>query len=92
MKTLFHAFNWQFSEIEKKLPQIAKLGFHGIQISPAQQCLSEANDWFLRYQPFDYSSISGLGSANDLESLCTAAKHFQIFIIADLVFNHMAGV
>jgi hypothetical protein len=88
-RTIFHAHNWQFTDVCKELRDIASIGFDAVQISPAQKSPT-GNAWYLRYQPFDHLVIDGLGSSDDLRRLCEEAKSLGIFIIADVVFNHMA--
>lgn len=92
METLFHAFNWQLSEVRSHLKELGQAGFTGIQVSPLQACLSDEDAWFLRYQPYDHTKLSGRGSADELRDVCQMAADDGLIIVADLVFNHMGPV
>jgi len=91
---IYHAFDMQIKEVLKNLPQIAQEGYSHIQLPPLQKSKVEKEDfWFLRYQPTDYTEISGRGSLEELKSLTQEAQEkYGIKIIADVVFNHIASV
>ncbi len=88
---IFHAFNQKFNDIETFVCALADQGYSHVQLSPAQKSNS-GNEWWRRYQPFDYSVIEGLGSESDLKKLTDKAHGCQIKIIADVVFNHTANL
>lgn len=88
---IFHAFNQNYSDVEKFVCQLADQGYSHVQISPAQQSNPGA-EWWKRYQPIDYSVIEGLGSATELQQMISTAHGCQIKVIADVVFNHMANL
>lgn len=88
---IFHAFNQQYKEVEDSVCTLADQGYSHVQISPAQKS-NPGNEWWKRYQPFDYSVFEGLGSEDDLESLTTKAHGCNVKVIADVVFNHMANL
>lgn len=88
---IFHAFNQNYSDVEKFVCQLADQGYSHVQISPAQQS-NPGTEWWKRYQPIDYSVIEGLGSANELQQMISTAHGCQIKVIADVVFNHMANL
>mmetsp|Transcript_80122 Transcript_80122/g.166679 ORF Transcript_80122/g.166679 Transcript_80122/m.166679 type:complete len:796 (+) Transcript_80122:2654-5041(+) len=90
-RTIFHAFHWQFADVEKKLEEFKAQGFDAVQISPAQKSKS-GGQWWARYQPKDYTKIEGLGSTEDLQKLCKKAQELGLMIIGDVVFNHMIVV
>lgn len=92
MLTLFHAFNMTYIEILSHLNMLRSLGFDGLQISPAQSSMNNDRTWYHRYQPRDYSRLEGLGSEQDLKELCAQAERHGLFVVADLVFNHMGPV
>jgi alpha-amylase len=87
---IFHAFNQDYSEVEKFVCQLADQGYSHVQISPAQKS-NPGNEWWKRYQPLDYSVIEGLGSEDDLRKLTDRAHSCNVQVIADVVFNHMAN-
>ena len=90
--TIFHAFNWRFRDILGKLWELRQSGYDAVQVSPAQKSIGGGSQWWERYQPVSYTEIEGLGSLDDLQELCTAAREKEIIVIADVVFNHMATV
>ncbi|WP_257236355.1 hypothetical protein [Nostoc sp. 'Peltigera malacea cyanobiont' DB3992] len=65
---IFHAFDRQYTDIEKFVCEIGKQGYSHIQISPAQKS-NPAPEWWARYQPVDYSIIEGRGSLFNLKNL-----------------------
>jgi len=88
---IFHAFNQKYNEVEAFVCELADQGYSHIQISPAQRS-NTGDEWWKRYQPFDYNEIEGLGSGDDLKSLTDKAHGCNIRVIADVVFNHMANL
>ncbi len=88
---IFHAFNQQYSDVEKFICKLADQGYSHVQISPAQKSNS-SKEWWARYQPIDYSVIEGLGSEDDLKDLIKVGHNCNIKVIADVVFNHMADL
>ncbi len=88
---IFHAFNQQYQDVENFVCTLAEQGYSHVQISPAQKS-NPGNEWWKRYQPFDYSVIEGLGSETDLKNLTNKAHSCNVKVIADVVFNHMANL
>lgn len=88
---IFHAFDQQYTDIEKFVCEIGKQGYSHIQISPAQKS-NPAPEWWARYQPVDYSIIEGRGSLLNLKKLISQAHSCKVKVIADVVFNHMANL
>lgn len=86
----FHAFNQNYKDVESFVCELGTQGYSHVQISPAQQS-NPGNEWWKRYQPFDYSVIEGLGSEGDLEDLVDTAHGCNVRVIADVVFNHMGN-
>lgn len=87
---ILHCFDWRLSDIKAELPKIAEAGFVAIQTSPLQRNVQSGWNWSDVYRPYDFAfSNSGLGTANDLKSLCEEADKYGIQIIVDVVFNHV---
>lgn len=91
---IFHAFCWRFSDITANLPSIAESSFKSIQISPVQQPKGGGATWWSFYQPLSFSIAdnSSLGTKEELTTLCEEAAKYDISIIADIVFNHLANI
>ena len=91
---ILHAFNWTFNQIKHNLPYIADAGFKSVQTSPVQTPKSNGSSWWAFYQPLSFSIAeeSPLGTKEELIDLCTEAETYNISIIVDVVFNHMANI
>ncbi|MBQ6332902.1 MAG: hypothetical protein IJI34_09110 [Clostridia bacterium] len=104
---ILHCYNWSYSEIEAHLDEIKAAGYVAVQTSPVQppKDYSAAwNDtpgnWWKLYQPLDFAIApdndgipsSWLGTKAELTSLCRAADQKGIYVIVDVVANHMANV
>ncbi|MDE6717718.1 MAG: chitobiase/beta-hexosaminidase C-terminal domain-containing protein, partial [Muribaculaceae bacterium] len=90
---ILHCFNWKLSDIKAELPNIAAAGFGSVQVSPLQRAVPVGEGWSAAYRPYDFKFIAsaGLGSADDLRSLCTEAAKYGIKVIVDVVENHVDG-
>ena len=95
-----HCWNWSFKNIEENMATIAALGYTAIQTSPIQQAKQAtdgypSNDWWVFYQPanfsIDNSGESALGTKADFESMCAAAHRYGVKVIVDVVANHMGN-
>lgn len=87
---ILHCFDWKMSQIKLDLRKIAEAGFGAIQISPVQRNVNSGAIWYDVYRPFDFKFIAnGLGTADDLRSLCEEAEKYGIKVIVDVVFNHV---
>ncbi len=90
---ILHCFDWKYTDIKAELPQIAAAGFKSVQTSPAQPgCGIDSSIWYWLYQPLDFHvKANDLGTAVELEDLCTEAEKYGIKVIVDVVSNHLAG-
>ena len=92
---ILHAFGWTFKQIESQLPYIANAGFKSVQTLPVQTPKSNGSAWWAYYQPLSFSiaESSPLGTKEDLRHLCEVAENdYNISIIVDVVFNHLANI
>jgi alpha-amylase len=94
---IYHAFDECFTNVIAKLPDIKAAGYTHVQISPANQTISRADDactsdkyWYMQYQPLDYVLNGNLGTEQDVNNLISTAHKLGIKVIADVVLNHMA--
>lgn len=89
---VLHLFGWKIKDIENFLPTIKEQGFDAIQISPIQPSKEEDSGyWWMPYQPIGFQIGNRFGTKEDLEELCREARNYDISVIADVIFNHMAG-
>ena len=93
-----HCWNWSFSNIEANMAKIASQGYTAIQVSPIQQCKQGTKGdymsvWWALYQPasfnIDNTGNSALGTKNDFIRMCNTAHKYGIYVIVDVVANHM---
>ena len=72
------------------LPDLRRLGYSHVHVSPAQFSNERVWQWWGRYQPIDFSVIQGpLGSEDEFRNMNVEADRQGIKIIADVVLNHM---
>ncbi|KAI1146302.1 glycoside hydrolase superfamily [Nemania diffusa] len=76
-----------FQGLESKLGYIAGMGFDAIWITPV---VTNSDGGYHGYWAQDLDSInSNYGTADDLKSLVSAAHDMGIYIMVDVVANHM---
>lgn len=86
---ILHCFCWKYTQITEELENIAAAGFTAVQTSPAQLGRDE-DPWYYFYQPMGFYIGSGrLGTPEELEELCTKAHELGIYVIVDMVGNHL---
>ena len=95
-----HCWNWSYANIIANLPTIAAQGFTSIQVSPIQQAKQPTmggpvNDWWAFYQPADFAidntGVNAMGTKAEFMNLCETAHEYGIYVIVDVVANHMAA-
>lgn len=85
-------FNCKLQDIKGVLPLVKEQGFDAIQISPLQRTKDEGStEWWMLYQPINFEIGNKIGSKEDLIELCEEARRNGLIIVADTVFNHLAG-
>lgn len=85
-------FNCKLQDIKGVLPLVKEQGFDAVQISPLQRTKNEeSNEWWILYQPINFEIGNKIGSKEDLIELCEEARRNGLIIVADTVFNHLAG-
>ena len=86
-------FNWRFKDIEGVLPRLKELGYSHVHVSPPQKSNEQIWQWWGRYQPIDFSVISGpLGSEQEFKEMNDVAHQHDMQIIVDVVFNHTIDI
>lgn len=48
-------------------------------------------EWWMSYQPIDFTIRNYFGTRKDLCKLCEEARNYGIRIFADVICNHMVG-
>ena len=94
-----HCWNWSYNNIIENLPRIAAQGYTAIQVSPIQKAKqptmgAPGTDWWVAYQPADFAidntGVNFLGTKAEFMNLCETAHEYGIYVIVDVVANHMA--
>ena len=94
-----HCWNWSYASIIENLPKIAAQGYTSIQVSPVQKAKqptmgAPGTDWWVAYQPADFAidntGVNFLGTKADFMNMCETAHEYGIYVIVDVVANHMA--
>jgi alpha-amylase len=89
-EVILHAFNWRYADVAERAPEISRLGYRAVLVSPPQR--SEGTPWYQRYQPQDYRVVdSPLGNLADLRAAAQALRANGVALHVDLVLNHMAN-
>ncbi len=103
---ILHCFNWSYNEIREALPDIKAAGYIAVQTSPVQQAkdydasyMDSKGQWWKLYQPLglkiapdvDGVPTSFLGTKAELTALCDEAEDLGIYVIVDIVANHLAN-
>ena len=89
---LLSLFDCQLEEIEGLIPIIKDQGFDAVQISPLQKTKDDnSREWWMLYQPISMEIGNRIGSKEELKELCDVANDYDVYVIADVVVNHLAG-
>ena len=87
---ILHAFNWSYRSVGEQAQEIAQLGYKYVLVAPAMK--SVGGLWWARYQPQDYRVIDHpLGNKEDFDFMIDALAEYDVKVLADIVFNHMAN-
>lgn len=100
---ILHCFDWSYNEIRAALPDIAAAGYVAVQTSPVQPAkdynaswTDTKGNWWKLYQPLGFRVADGLetwlGSKEELTALCSEAEALGIYVIVDIVANHVANI
>jgi alpha-amylase len=86
-------FNWRFTEIAAVIPRLREFGYSHIHVSPPQRSNERVWQWWGRYQPIDFSVLSGpLGTEQEFRAMTEAAHRHGLQVLVDVVFNHTVDV
>lgn len=86
-------FDCNLNSIKDNLKDVKNQGFNAIQISPLQKTKDDnSKEWWMLYQPINFNLGNRIGSVDDLKRLCEEAHKYGLYIIADVVVNHLASL
>ncbi len=87
-----HLFQWNWKSVAAACPDLAKMGYGGVQISPPQEhAIIAGNPWYEDYQPVSYQLTTRRGDEAALKNMVQTCHAAGIRIYADVVINHMIG-
>ena len=88
-QNILHLFNTPVNKIDDHMLLAISHEYTHIMISPIQFSVDK-DDWWFRYQPLDYTIGGPIGSYDDVKSFLERARNHNIYVILDVIFNHMA--
>mmetsp|Transcript_27313 Transcript_27313/g.38637 ORF Transcript_27313/g.38637 Transcript_27313/m.38637 type:complete len:477 (-) Transcript_27313:47-1477(-) len=91
-KTAFvHLFEWKWNDVAQECEEfLGPMGFGAVQTSPQMEHI-QGSQWWTRYQPVSYQTISRSGTEDEFRKMVSRCKQVGVDVIADPVPNHMAG-
>lgn len=91
-------FMWPHTDVAKECAFLAKAGYSGVKLFPAQEQVmslepfnSDLNPWYFAYQPVSYRLQGRMGSRDDLRAAIHTCRAAGVRVYADAVINHMTG-
>ncbi len=89
-EAMLQLFNCSWTDIAKKMPEIAEAGYTGIWLPPPAKASSVYSTGYDLYDPFDLGDTSPTkwGTKSQLQELVKTAHRFGIRIYFDNIMNH----
>ncbi|KAJ7093291.1 glycoside hydrolase [Mycena belliarum] len=85
-------FEWNWDSVAAECANfIGPAGYGFVQVSPPQEHIMGAQ-WWTDYQPVSYILTSKHGNQAQFQNMVAACHAAGVKVIADTLFNHMAGV
>jgi alpha-amylase len=91
-------FMWPHTEVAKECEILAKMGYMGVKLFPANEQImsyetfsNDLNPWYFAYQPVSYRLQGRMGSRDDLRNTINTCRKAGVRLYADAVINHMTG-
>lgn len=85
-------FDCNLNNVREVLHDVKSQGFDAVQISPLQNTKDDnSREWWMLYQPINFEIGNRIGSIDDLKRLCDEASKQHLYVIADVVVNHLAA-
>ncbi|CAE6405532.1 unnamed protein product [Rhizoctonia solani] len=89
---IIQMFEWSWDSIAAECTNfIGPAGYGFVQVSPPAEHIT-GSQWWTDYQPVSYTLTSKRGNRNQFQSMVTTCKNAGVGVIADTIFNHMAGI
>lgn len=91
-------FMWPHEDVEKECALLAKFGYMGAKLFPAQEQVmsyetfsNDMNPWYFAYQPVSYRLQGRMGTRDQLRDAINTCRKAGVRMYADAVINHMSG-
>ncbi|KAJ7175109.1 glycoside hydrolase family 13 protein [Mycena crocata] len=88
---IIQMFEWTWNSVAAECTNfIGPAGYGFVQVSPPQEHVT-GSQWWTDYQPVSYILTSKRGNQAQFQSMVTTCHAAGVKVIADTLFNHMAG-
>ncbi|KAI0316240.1 glycoside hydrolase [Amylostereum chailletii] len=85
-------FEWSWDSLASECTNfLGPNGYGYVQTSPPQEHIT-GSQWWTEYQPVSYILTSKRGNRSQFQSMISTCHAAGVKVIADTIFNHMAGV
>ncbi|KAH7318869.1 glycoside hydrolase [Rhizoctonia solani] len=89
---IIQMFEWSWDSIAAECTNfIGPAGYGFVQVSPPAEHIT-GSQWWTDYQPVSYILTSKRGNRSQFQNMITTCKNAGVGVIADTIFNHMAGI
>ncbi|PPQ83160.1 hypothetical protein CVT25_005407 [Psilocybe cyanescens] len=89
---IIQMFEWTWNSVATECTDfIGPAGYGFVQVSPPQEHIT-GSQWWTDYQPVSYILTSKRGNRAQFQNMVTVCHTAGVKVIADTIFNHMAGV
>ncbi|KAF7318438.1 Alpha-amylase [Mycena chlorophos] len=89
---IIQMFEWTWASVAAECTNfIGPAGYGFVQVSPPQEHVT-GSAWWTDYQPVSYILTSKRGNQAQFSAMISACHAAGVRVIADTIFNHMAGV
>ncbi|KAJ1307095.1 hypothetical protein OPQ81_001213 [Rhizoctonia solani] len=89
---IIQLFEWSWDSIAAECTNfIGPAGYGFVQVSPPAEHIT-GSQWWTDYQPVSYTLTSKRGNRSQFQSMVTTCQNAGVGVIADTIFNHMAGI
>ncbi|KAF9457375.1 glycoside hydrolase [Collybia nuda] len=89
---IIQMFEWTWASVASECTNfIGPAGYGFVQVSPPQEHI-QGSQWWTDYQPVSYTLTSKRGNRAQFQSMVSTCHAAGVKVIADTLFNHMAGV
>ncbi|KAF8060728.1 glycoside hydrolase superfamily [Lyophyllum atratum] len=89
---IIQMFEWTWASVAAECTNfIGPAGYGFVQVSPPAEHI-QGGQWWTDYQPVSYTLTSKRGNRAQFQSMISTCHAAGVKVIADTLFNHMAGV